>query len=291
MVDLNNLYKGNYKRYLILPAILLVVFFFLILVFPTVKQGIDLRGGTSIIVRNDTMMDSSLLEKRLLEKYEFSDLQINSVSSPTDYGLLVQYAQSDASASEVQQTIIETFSIKNERIQVNQIGASFGAKFYESGTTAMLAGAILVTLVIFLFFREIIPSLLVIGAAIFDVLGALALMALFGIPLSGSTIPALLAMVGYSIGTDIMLTTRVLKRKEKTPAERSSESMATGLTMTFTSIAALLVMAVLSYFMQIQVFFEISAVLLFGLFADIISTWLMNAPLLLWFVEKRGESK
>jgi len=47
-------------------------------------------------------------------------------------------------------------------------------------------------------------------------------------------------------------------------------------------------MLIVSYFYQIEVIFQIAAILFFGLLADLISTWFMNAPLLLWHIENKG---
>ncbi|MCR4368773.1 MAG: MMPL family transporter, partial [archaeon] len=168
---------------------------------------------------------------------------------------------------------------------------SLGENFYQTGILVSAIAIILVIIVIFLFFREVIPSGAILLAIIFDIAGALGLMSIFGIPLSLATIPALVMLIGYSVDTDVMLTTRVLKRKEGTPRERAHESMITGLTMTLTTLAALTVMIILSYFSQLEVVFQIAAVLLFGLCADLISTWLMNAPILLWYVEKKEGKK
>jgi preprotein translocase subunit SecF len=86
-----------------------------------------------------------------------------------------------------------------------------------------------------------------------------------------------------------MLTSRMLKGKDGTPGERATASMKTGLTMTGTTLGALIAMLVVSYFYQIEVIYQISAILFFGLIGDMISTWLMNAPILLWFVEKKSK--
>lgn len=176
---------------------------------------------------------------------------------------------------------------ENPRISRDQVGAVLGETFYSSGLTVALIAFILIVIVIFVFFREIIPSAAVIAAALFDMGGALALMAVFGVPVSLATIPAVLMLIGYSVDTDIMLTTRLLKRKEKDLFERANDAIVTGMTMTLTTLAALIVMLVLSYFSQIEIIFQIAAVLVFGLFADIVSTWLMNAPVLLWYAERK----
>ena len=347
-----NLYEKDYKRYLIIPFALFILFIFFIFVSPGVTQGLDLKGGTSIIVRADVPLDSEKLKSIIEETYSLSELQVGSVSSPTSNGLIIQFSENtdlahaeelikeansvigsdsanakqlalesieilktfvnveDASSLSaekaiasaettlikadeafkvnLQKLITSTFNLEGElRFQKREIGPSLGENFYSTGIMVSLIAFFLVTLVILFFFREIVPSVAIILAIIFDIAGALALMAVFSIPLSLSTIPALLMLIGYSVDTDLMLTTRLLKRKEGTLRERASESMVTGLTMTFTTLAALLVMVTLSYFSQLQVIFEIASVLLFGLFADILSTWLMNAPMLLWYIEKK----
>jgi preprotein translocase subunit SecF len=146
---------------------------------------------------------------------------------------------------------------------------------------------ILITIIIFLFFREFIPSIIIMACAAFDVCATLAAMALFQIPLSLATIPAILMLVGYSVDTDILLTTRVLKRKDKDDRGRAMDAFNTGVTMTGTTLAAVTTMLIVSYFAQMVTVFELAAVLFFGLIADLAGTWLMNASILLWYVERR----
>ena len=46
---------------------------------------------------------------------------------------------------------------------------------------------------------------------------------------------------------------------------------------------------VVSWFGSIQILMEISAVLLIGLVADVLNTWLTNAGILKWYAQSRGE--
>lgn len=172
----------------------------------------------------------------------------------------------------------------------SEVAPVLGQTFWQGALWVALASAIFLMIAVFILFREFVPSIAIILAMVFDVLMALAGMSIFGIPLSLATIPTLLMIVGYSIDTDILLTTRVLGRKEGTPASRAHGSMETGLAMTITGLISILVLLVLSYFTQIDVMFTIAFVLLFGLVGDLISTWFMNAPLLLWY-EQRKEAK
>lgn len=355
-MNFDSFYEGkNYKLYMLVPAILFLVFLFLIFVWPTVPKGIDLQGGTLVLIRGEQPIDALELKQLLSENFELSDLKVNSVSGPAGNGVNVQFAEnqqlvlaqtqldsakallaSNPSASlqssqaavdsiskfvdstvlptdpakaivradvllleaknnsfkEMQDLIVQTFSLgDNVAFQRKEVSPTLGETFWQTAFNVAIVAGILIVVVIFLFFRKIIPSLAVIAAAVFDVSGALALMAVFGIPLSLSSIPALLMLVGYSVDTDIMLTTRVLQRRENTPAKRASDSMVTGLTMTGTTIAALVSMIIVAYMNQIFVIFEIATVILFGLLADLISTWLMNAEILLWYVEWQKKKK
>ena len=191
-------------------------------------------------------------------------------------------------SKKLQDTLVEKLNLGNNvEFQKREISPTLGEASFSSTIWISLIGVILITLVVFIAFRQFIPSAAIIQAMIFDVLVGLAGMAVLNIPLSLTTLPALLMLVGYSVDTDIMLTSRMLKGKDGTPGERATSSMKTGITMTTTSLAALAVMIIFSYFYQIEVIYQISVILFFGLIGDLISTWLMNAPILLWWVEKK----
>ena len=81
-----------------------------------------------------------------------------------------------------------------------------------------------------------------------------------------------------------MLTTRLLKRKIGNLYERLEGAIKTGLTMTITTIAALLVGYIFS---TAPVLKEIFFIILIALFTDIITTYLGNAPILLWYIKKK----
>ena len=187
------------------------------------------------------------------------------------------------------QTLLSTKLNLGEDVefQKKEISQTLGQESQFAAAQIFLVGMVLIVIIIFLAFRQVVPSIAIILAMAFDILAGLTGMALMNIPLSLTTIPALLMLVGYSVDTDIMLTTRLLKDKTGSARERAAGSMKTGLTMTGTTLAALSAMIIISYFNQIEVIYYIATILLFGLLGDIISTWLMNAPILLWFVERK----
>ena len=153
----------------------------------------------------------------------------------------------------------------------------------------IIAYAITIILLI-LYTRTSIPSVAVILAAFSDMVVTLAIVDLLGIKIGTAGIAAFLMLIGYSVDTDVLLTVRVMKRKEGTVEERIKGSIKTGITMTVTGILAVLVALFIS---QSEIIRQIMIILLIGLFVDLINTWIQNVGLLRWYIDrkqKKGES-
>ncbi len=253
---------------------------------PTVAQAEELLAKAEASLDNDNTSISFSNEAIVLlggEAKEFSNSKLALLDAQD---ALSQYKENFS--EKLQDVLVEKLELGDDvEFQKKEISPTIGSASFQGILQISIIGFILIIIVIFIAFRQFIPSAAIIQAMIFDILAGLAGMALLNIPLSLTTIPALLLLIGYSVDTDIMLTTKVLKEKGGTAGERATISMKTGLTMTGTTLAALLAMLVISYFYQIEVIYSISAILLFGLVGDLIATWFMNAPILLWFVEAK----
>ncbi|MFH1393801.1 MAG: hypothetical protein ABII71_06170 [Candidatus Micrarchaeota archaeon] len=171
-------------------------------------------------------------------------------------------------------------------ISVQTVSPLLSTHFIEKAFNVVLFSAALSVVFVFIFFRNLVPSIAVIIGAFCDIIIALGAMGLFGIPLTLPSFAALLMLVGYSLDTDILLTMRMLKRKGD-PREKAHDSMKTGLTMSITGLIAFTSLFILSTLTHIPTYFEISAVALAGLIGDMFATWGINAVLLLWHVEKK----
>ena len=158
------------------------------------------------------------------------------------------------------------------------------------GTTSLIKDVISYAIGLFLiilYFKSSIPSIAVILAAISDIIITLAIVNLLGIKLSTAGIAAFLMLIGYSVDTDILLTTRMLKRKEGSLNERIMQAMKTGLTMTITTLTVVTLALIFSQSSTIQ---QIMLILFIGLFVDIINTWIQNVGILRWYLEKHGKN-
>ncbi len=144
---------------------------------------------------------------------------------------------------------------------------------------------IFAALLIKIYVKHSIPAFAVMFCAFTDIVITLAIVNLIGMKLSTAGIVAFLMLIGYSVDTDILLTSRLLKKKEAVNAALW-RAFKTGLTMTFTSIIAIATALILVYRFE-SVLNQIFIILLIGLFFDIFNTWVTNASIIKWYVEKK----
>ncbi|MBW2993369.1 hypothetical protein KY317_02245 [Candidatus Woesearchaeota archaeon] len=137
---------------------------------------------------------------------------------------------------------------------------------------------------IYLYIKYSMPSFAVILSAFSDIVVTLAIVNLLGIKLGTAGIAAFLMLIGYSVDTDILLSTKVLKGKTGTIYERTINAMKTGLTMSATTMIAIAIALSLILSLDIK---QIMTIVLIGLCIDLINTWIQNAGLLRWHIEKQ----
>ncbi len=198
----------------------------------------------------------------------------------SEYGDLAYYKV----LNNIKEKIISKFP--NAQVDISTITPTLSKTFFEKMKQVFLLAIIFVSMVVLYIFRSLIPSLIVMSGALMDTFIVLGLMGLLGIPLSFSTFAALLVLLGYSLDTDVLLTSRFFKSR----GEREhiiKESMSTGISMTTTGMLAFAILLAIGYVLKIVFYKEIATVVLMGLFVDIFTTWGLNAFLL----EKLGEKK
>ena len=152
---------------------------------------------------------------------------------------------------------------------------------YISGIIFLIFAGVLIRTYI----KYSVPSFAVMLSAFADILMTLAIVNLVGMKLSTAGIVAFLMLIGYSVDTDILLTTRILNKKESINKVLFG-AFKTGMTMTITSIIAVTVALIVVYSFQ-SVLNQIFTILLIGLFFDLLNTWITNASILKWYAEDK----
>ncbi|MBI4174033.1 MAG: hypothetical protein HY517_00165 [Candidatus Aenigmarchaeota archaeon] len=167
---------------------------------------------------------------------------------------------------------------------VRTVGPSIGNIFFQQAQLALIAAFILMAITVFILFRSVVPSLIVILAATADIAITIAILNLLGVTLSLAVIAALLMVIGYSVDTNMVLTSELLKGRG-TVSAGIKRAMKTGLTMTSTIFVALLAMFLLSGSLIIE---QIALVLIIATLFDAPTTWMTNAGVLRWWLRRRG---
>lgn len=237
-----------------------------------VTPGMDFSGGTAVTVFTSDTPDSL--------SATFSGYPLVSIGEGVSDGKYIKFGPMDDDSLQSLATLI------NERYpdaKIDQIGASFGETLQKQAAIALVLSFIGMTIVVFLAFRTFVPAAAVVLSAFADIAMTAAVMTVVGIELTLPTTAALLMLIGYSVDSDILLTMRVLKRQGKLD-EKLAGAFRTGIIMTTTTMAAIAAMWAVSYFGNIPVIPEISAVLFIGLLIDMMNTWLTNAGIIKWYI-------
>lgn len=298
--SLKRIYEQKYKLLLLFPLLLVVLALLQIGVQTAttgdfVNKGITLKGGSTITLTSSSTfpvstVDLKALQDILQKAFAQADINIRTLSSLGEVTAIIVDSgyQQREEIDPLFSALLKEIPVGNENASVEIIGSALGESFFRETVYALLAAFVLMGIVVFISFRMLIPSVAVIAAAFFDIVVTLAVFNFTGIKLSTAGIAAFLMLIGYSVDTDILLTTRVLKRKEGQLMERVYGAIRTGMTMTLTTLAALIVAL---FFVQSDVIKQIVIILLIGLIVDMIMTWIMNVGILRFYLEKKEQKK
>ena len=285
-------YHDHYKKLLLIPFIMLFLALASILTMYVqtgdfLNKGISLSGGITITVLGEDINKDALLSA-LEEEYADHEIIIRLIQDGgVQRGVIVESTilPDDERSDEFTDRVKELTGVSDDNFSVESIGASLGDAFFRQAGVAVLVAFLFMGIVVFAYFRTLIPSLAVILAAASNIIVTVAILNVAGFRIGTAGIAALLMLIGYSVDTDILLTTRLLKEKEGEVFTRLMGAMKTGLTMVLTTILAALV----TYFIaESDVLKEILLIVILGLSVDLINTWLQNAGILRWYIEKKG---
>jgi len=246
-----------------------------------VGLGFEFTGGTVIqFTAEDTTTDEV---EELLSDIETES--IRSVGVGNDYEITTQL--DDEQADEIRDRIVEEYAQEGEDeddvIQRDeQRSAAFGGDTQTEALIGVTVAFLGMSILVALMFRSFIPSIAVVASAFSDIMIPLALMSLLGIDLTLGAVAALLMIIGYSVDSDILLNNHVLKRHGSF-YESAYRAMRTGVSMTLTSIAAMVTMTIVARMLGIPLLDDIALILVFGLCADLMNTYLLNMSLLRWY--------
>lgn len=256
----------------VLSVALLIILGAWILTGAPVSLGIDFTGGTELEFETT---DSAAEIRSNFEEVDIDTLRTTGTGN-------TWVLETQSTDDQQLRSILDSAGYEIERLE--STAAVFGSETQRQALIGVGLAFLGMTVLVALMFRTLIPSVAVVASAFSDMVIPLALMNLFGIDLSLGTVAALLMIIGYSVDSDILLNNHILKRHGSF-YESSFRAMRTGVSMTLTSIAAMTTMFVVSspWVLGIPLLPDVALVLVFGLTADLMNTYLLNMSLLRWY--------
>lgn len=274
---------GRDRRILIGFPLILLLLSVIVIATNGMTFGTDLEGGTQITITN-LSVDADTLQQELQDRFNSAQLKVKPAPGLQSDLIFVEAPTSIPSGE------LESFFRDNypgADLSFSVFDATVSSSFREQATQALIFAFIGMSIIVFIVFRSPVPSLAVVLSAISDITITVAIMSALGITLTLGTIAALLMVIGYSVDSDILLTTRLIKRRGELN-DKVRRAMKTGVTMTLTTLAAMFVLWIVSQHPTLD---SIAIVLIFALVIDLINTWMLNTGILMWYIENKEGKK
>ncbi len=292
-----DIYDNQYRKLLIIPALFIIAAVVILFLSYSrtgslFEKDISLSGGVSISAVTGFSDDISL-ERELSGKFPGSDISVRKLSQiGKSVGLVIEAnMESEAEINSLIGFLGGKLGLPQKDFTVQRVGASLGESFFRQMIKGVLIAFTLMAVTVFIYFKIIsgkwlwLPALFVVWTAFVDILCTLAVVTLSGMHVSAAGLAAFLMLIGYSVDTDILLTVRALQRNDLKLTERIRSAVRTGVLMSLTAFGAV----VAGYFFaESETVKQIMFILSVGMIFDIIHTWLTNAGLLRWYLEKKG---
>ena len=292
-----DIYDKKYKLLLVIPILILFlslaqIGYQLYTTGDLMNKDVSLKGGVTLTIPYDGNADTNQIQAQIKNDFPANDVIVRTLrSAGTVNGVIVEADIDGTDKAQVGRlfgSVEASLKIQLSKVDygLEIIGSSLGASFFRESLIALAVAFLFMGLVVLIYFRTFIPSIAIVLAAFSDIVFALAVINLMDVKIGTAGIAAFLMLIGYSVDTDILLTVRVLKRKEGTVMDRIHSSIKTGMTETITAIVAVVVAMIVT---QSEVIRQIMIILLWGLVADIFNTWIQNVGLLRLYVERKAK--
>jgi len=253
-------------------ALLIILGAFLLTGSP-VTLGLDFTGGTEMRFAVSDMSGGEI--ETAFEDAGIEVASLRSVGTGDSYLLTTQETDTQALDAVADQIGADVESVEAR-------SPSFGSDTQQEALFGVVLAFVGMSVLVGLMFRTLVPSVAVVASAFSDIVIPIALMNVLGIDLTLGAVAALLMIIGYSVDSDILLNNHVLRRHGGF-YESAYRAMRTGVSMTLTSIAAMVTMFVVAWYLGIPLLDDIALILVFGLTADLLNTYMMNMSLLRWY--------
>ncbi|MEK6917102.1 MAG: hypothetical protein AABW92_05145 [Nanoarchaeota archaeon] len=280
-------YIKEYKKLFLIPLILFLISGAIL--FNTynktgeaIRRDVSLKGGISVTI-NLGYDDMPGLEKFLFDKFPDSSIHLRTIGSTNNVaGIIIEASDIDEDA--LIDAIKEKITLTKNNYSVETMGSSLGDSFFKQMFVAVLLAFVSMGVVFQIYFKNIYATLAALFSAFMDIFITLGIMDILGVRLTAGGIAAYLMLIGYSIDTSILISTKLLKDRTDEISKAIFGAMKTGFTMSAAGIAATGVSFLLTNNTTLK---QIMLILIVGLIIDLLTTWIGNVAFLRYYLEKK----
>ncbi len=287
------LYHKYYKLFTLLP-LLLILFSGMGLTYQMiahdgeiVNRGISLTGGLSVTVETSEILNEQEVQNLLQSEFTQNQIRVRVLQ---DRGVINGYTI-ESNIGEDQrdyfiQSVQDVLQVSIDDVSVELTDSSIGEAFFTQVIQALIFALIIMGIVVYIAFKKIVPALAIVLAIVIDLIVTLTIFDLTGQYLSAAGVAAFLMIIGYAVDTNILLSSRLLKRADESLDDRLAFAFKTGSFMSLTTIATI---GMAFLFTNSEIISQIMLILFIGLIVDFITTWMLNAGILRWYLESQRD--
>ncbi|MEK6809602.1 MAG: hypothetical protein AABY40_02935, partial [Nanoarchaeota archaeon] len=224
---IRHIYETKYKLLMIFPLLLLILSLVQISVQYAatgdfVNKGISLKGGSTITITKSISSSPAEVEELLQQLFPAADITVRTLSSAgKTTGIAIDSGlQDNTEISKLISALSEKFTLQRADYSVEVVGSSLGNNFFKQMLIALIFSFLLMGMMVIIYFRVFITSLMVILAAFCDIVITLAVFNLTGMKLHPAGIAAFLMLIGYSVDGEVVISSRLIKRNDGTELQR-----------------------------------------------------------------------
>ena len=202
---------GHRRRWYIISGILITVSI-LALLIRGLTLGIEFKGGADF--QAPTSVSASQLVQPVrdaLEKSGVRDIGEATVNTIGDNQVRVQTRTLDTTTEVplVRGAIGQAVGVPGDQVNYSLIGASWGGQITERALIALIVFLVLVTLVIWIYFRDAKMSAAALVALLHDLVLTVGIYALVGFTVTPATLIGVLTILGYSLYDTVVVFDKV----------------------------------------------------------------------------------
>ncbi len=202
---------GRRRLWYIISGALLTISI-LALLLRGLTLGIEFEGGADFQAPT-TVSASQLTEpvRTAVQASGVSDLGEITVSTIGDNQVRVQTRTLDSTTEvpEIRNAIGQAVGIPGDQVNYSLIGASWGGQITERALIALIVFLVLVTLVIWIYFRDAKMSAAALVALLHDLVLTVGIYALVGFTVTPATLIGVLTILGYSLYDTVVVFDKV----------------------------------------------------------------------------------